>query len=88
MGIFTRAWCSRAGLVATITTSLSSVSESAEVQLGIAMPLTTALSLSRVPSVMPKEMPDGCSSLRTSVAEPAAADGLVLCAVGMAAEKL
>ena len=74
-------------MVTTIITSLSSVSWSAEVQLGIAMPLTMPLSPSRVPSVMPKEVPDGCSSLRTSVAEPAVTDCLVLHTVGTAAEK-
>ena len=49
--------------------------------------LTTLLSSSRVPSVMPKDMPDGYSSLRTSEAEPAA-DGIVPYAVGMVPEKL
>ena len=72
MGISIRAWHSEAGVVAMNTTSLSSVSQSAEVWLGTGMPLTAPLSPSRVPSVMRKEMPDGCSSFRTSVAEPAA----------------
>ena len=87
MGISTRDWHSGAGVVTTITTSLSSASRLAEVWLGMAMPLTTPLSLSRVLSAMPKETPDGCSLMRTSAAGPVAADGPVLHAVGMASEK-
>ena len=87
MGISVRAWHSVAGVVDMIITSLSSVSWSPEVQLGMAIPLTTPLSSSRVLSVTPNNTPDGYSSLRTSEAEPVA-EGIVPHAVGMVPEKL
>ena len=71
------------GLV-SLTSCDTGISISAwQLGAGVVATIITSLSFTSQSAI-----PDGCSSLRTSVAELAAADGLVLWVVGMASEKL